>query len=145
MNLNELETALIAAMKAHEQLKVDTLRGLKTRITNEQIAKGGELAEADILTLVQSEVKRRKEAAIAFRGGDRGEAAAKEEAEAAILAEFLPPQMSEEEIATKVDAKMAEHSWTAKDFGSAMGALKAELGQTADGAVIAKILKEKLK
>lgn len=145
MTLQDIETALVTAMKAHEQIKVDTLRGLKTRITNEQIAKGGELAEADLLGLVQSEVKRRKEAATAFRDGNRQEQAEKEEAEAAILAEFLPPQLSEQEIASQIDAKIAENSWAAKDFGGAMGTLKKEFGNSADGAVIAKILKEKLK
>jgi uncharacterized protein len=145
LNLSAIETALQTAVKSREQVTVDTLRGLKTRIQNEQIAKGSELSEADILVLVQSEAKRRKEAAAAFRDGGRNEAADKEEAELKVLSVFLPEQVSEEEIAKVIDAKISENSWTVKDFGQAMGSLKGHFGNTADGATVAKLLKEKLK
>ena len=144
VNLATVETKLVEAVKARDQIKMDTLRAIKTRIQNEQIAKGSELTEADVLTLIQSEAKRRKEAATAFRDGGRTEAADKEEAELAVLSEFLPAQLSEEEIGTTIDAKIAENSWTKADFGAAMGQLKGQFGNTADGAVIAKLLKEKL-
>ncbi len=143
MKIEQIEEALTSAMKSRDQIAVDTLRGLKTRIHNEQIAKG-ELKETDMLALVQSEVKRRKEAEAAFRDAGRTEQADKEQAEAKILSVFMPPQLSEEELTAKIEAKLAENSWTAKDFGAAMGALKAELGNSADGAALAKILKEKL-
>lgn len=145
MNLQAVETALVTALKARDQIAADTLRALKTRIQNEQIAKGGELDEATLLSLVQSEVKRRKEAAESFRTGGRTDSADKEEAEIKVLAQFLPPQLSEEDIAAAIDAKITENSWTAKDFGAAMGAMKAQLGSSAEGSIIAKILKEKLK
>lgn len=145
MNLESVETALITALKARDQIAADTLRALKTRIQNEQIAKGGQLPEADLLALVQSEVKRRKEAATAFRNGGRNEAADKEEAEIKVLAAFLPPQASEDDIIKVVDEQIAANSWTVKDFGPAMGALKQHFGSAAEGSVISKILKEKLK
>lgn len=144
VNLTAVEAALQAAVKARDQITVETLRGLKTRIQNEQITKGSELTEAEVLSLVQSEAKRRKEAANAFREGGRSEAAEKEEAELKVLAAFLPEQVSEEEIGKVIDAKIGENSWTTKDFGQAMGALKAHFGNTADGATVAKLLKEKL-
>lgn len=145
LSLQEVESALQVALKARDQIAADTLRALKTRIQNEQISKGKELSEQDILGLVQSEVKRRKEAAEAFRAGGRADAADKEEAEIKVLAPFLPPQASEEEIASAIDQKISENSWTVKDFGAAMGALKQHFGNSADGAIISKILKEKLK
>jgi uncharacterized protein YqeY len=145
LDLATVETALQTAVKARDQITADTLRALKTRIQNEQIAKGTELTEADILVLVQSEAKRRKEAAQAFRDGNRPEAADKEEAELKVLAVFLPEQVGEDEISKIIDAKLAESNWTAKDFGTAMGQLKAHFGNTADGGLIAKLLKEKLK
>ncbi len=145
MDLQTVETALVTALKARNQIAADTLRALKTRIQNEKIAKGGELAESDMLGLVQSEVKRRKEATSAFREGGRTESADKEEAEIAVLSEFLPPQVSEEDIMAAIDQKISENGWTQKDFGQAMGALKQHFGNTAEGAVISKILKEKLK
>ena len=73
------------------------------------------------------------------------EAADKEEAELKVLAQFLPEQVSEEEITKVIDEKVSANSWAAKDFGAAMGQLKGHFGNTADGALIAKLLKEKLK
>ncbi len=145
VNLSAVETALQAAVKSRDQITMDTLRAIKTRIQNEQIAKGSELSEADVLTLIQSEAKRRKEAAQAFRDGGRNEAADKEEAELKVLSAFLPEQVGEDEIAVVIDGKISENSWTVKDFGAAMGQLKAHFGNTADGGTVAKLLKEKLK
>ena len=144
VDLLAVETALQAALKSRDQIAADTLRALKTRIQNEQISKGTELSETDILNLVQSEAKRRKEAAKAFRDAGRTEAADKEEAELTVLAPFLPVQVSEEEIIKVIEEKKAAQNWTAADFGQAMGQMKLHFGKTADGAVIAKLLKEKL-
>lgn len=144
INLSEVEAALTTALKARDQVAADTLRALKTRIQNDKISKGSELTEAEVLSLVQSEAKRRKESATAFRDAGRTDAADKEEVELAVLSQFLPEQVSEEEIAKTVEAKISENSWTTKDFGQAMGQLKAHFGNTADGALVAKILKEKL-
>ena len=71
--------------------------------------------------------------------------AAKELAEAKILESYMPAQMSEAEILTVIESVVAEGGFTAADFGKAMGAVKAKVGQNADGAVVAKLLKEKLK
>lgn len=144
VNLSAVETALKEALKARDSITVETLRALKTRIQNEQISKGSELTEADVLLLVQSEAKRRKEAGAAFRDAGRTEAADKEEAELKVLSGFLPEQMSEEDIAKVIDDKVSENSWTTADFGQAMGALKAHFGNNADGATVAKLLKQKL-
>ncbi|MDQ3018711.1 MAG: GatB/YqeY domain-containing protein [bacterium] len=145
LNLQAVETALVTALKARDQIAADTLRALKTRIQNEQITKGGPLPESDLLSLVQSEVKRRKEAAIAFRDAGRTESADKEESEIDVLIPFLPAQVGEDEINAVIDEKIAVSNWTVKDFGSAMGALKQHFGNTADGGTISKLLKEKLK
>ncbi|QQS23036.1 GatB/YqeY domain-containing protein [bacterium] len=145
LSLTQIETLLKEKLKEKNQLAVDTLRGLKTRITNEQISKGSELTSEEILALVKSESKRRKEAADSFKAGGREDSAAKELAEAEVLAQFLPEQVSEEEIARVADEKIAAEGWVASDFGKAMGALKQQFGNSADGGAIAKILKEKLK
>lgn len=133
------------AIKAKDQISVDVLRGLKTRLTNERIAKARDLSDDEILALLKSEVKKRKEAAEAFKAGARAELAEKELKECAFLEKYLPEQMSEGDMAAAVDAAVSENGFTAKDFGKAMGLLKAKLGQAADGALLAKILKEKLK
>lgn len=145
LSLPQIETELVAAIKAKNQALVETLRGLKTRIQNEQIAKMKELDEAGIVALVKSEVKRRKESAEAFTAGGRPELAQKELVEAGFLEKYLPPQLSEAQVGELVEKLIAEQGFTAADFGKAMGALKAQAGQSADGAVLAKVLKEKLK
>lgn len=145
ISLTQLDIELKEAMKAKDQLSVEVLRGLKTRIMNEQIAKIKELSEEEILALVKSEVKRRKEAAESYKTGERPQLMEKELAEASILEKYLPPQMSEADMTALVESIVSEQGFTAKDFGKAMGAVKAKAGQNADGAVLAKILKEKLK
>ncbi|MCL5666730.1 MAG: GatB/YqeY domain-containing protein [Patescibacteria group bacterium] len=145
LSLIQIESDLKDALKAKDAVKANVLRGLKTRIQNEKIAKTRDLEEAELLALVKSEVKRRKEAMAAFRQGGRQELADKESREAEILSAFLPPQLSEQAIAEAVDKVIAETGASAADFGKLMGKLKAQLGSQADGAVLAKILKEKLK
>lgn len=154
-SLSQIETDLVVAIKAKNQLEVETLRGLKTRVQNEQIAKmsaksgfasgGKDLTLEEIAVLVKSEVKRRKEAAETYTSGGRPELAEKELTEAGILEKYLPPQMSEAEIESLAEKLIAESGFTAADFGKAMGALKVKAGQSADGALLAKVLKEKLK
>ncbi len=145
ISLELIETDLKTAMKAKEQVAVDTLRGLKTRIQNETIAKapGKDLPESDLISLIRSEVKRRKEAAESFSKGDRKEMAEKELQEAEILSKYLPQQMSEAELLNVIDGAIV--GATAADFGKVMAKLKAQVGDKADGATLAKLLKEKLK
>lgn len=145
ISLEQIEKDLILAMKAKEQVVVEVLRGLKTRIQNEKIAKLKDLSESDILALIRSEVKRRKEAAEVFTAGNRAELAQKELSEAVILEKYLPAAMPEAELKAIIEKTVTENNYTAKDFGAAMGKLKANLGSNADGSVLAKLLKERLK
>lgn len=145
ISLSQIESDLKEALKARDQVAADTLRGLKTRIQNEQIAKIKELSDTEMVALVRSEVKRRKEAADSFTKGSRQELADKELKEAAILEKYLPAQMPEGDLATKIDQTISSMNAKAADFGKVMGKLKAELGDAADGATLARLLKEKLK
>ncbi len=147
LNLTQIQTDLVTAMKAKDQVALETLRGLKTRAQNQLTAPGraeGDLTEEELVQLVKSEVKRRKEAAQTYVDGQRQELADKELAEAAVLEKYLPAQMSEQELTVLIEKVIAENSFAAKDFGQAMGKLKAQVGNNADGALLAKILKEKL-
>lgn len=73
ITLQQIEQDLTIAIKAKDQISVDVLRGLKTRLTNERIAKARDLSDDEILALLKSEVKKRKEAAEAFKAGARAE------------------------------------------------------------------------
>lgn len=145
LSLSQIEADLTQAMKAKDQALVETLRGLKTRIQNEQIAKMKALDEAAILALVKSEVKRRKESAEAFAAGGRTELAQKELQEVGFLEKYLPPQLSEAQVSELAEKMIAEHGFKTTDFGKAMGVLKTQVGAGADGSLLAKVLKEKLK
>lgn len=145
ISLEIIETQIKEALKAKDSVAADTLRGLKVRIQNEKIAKMKDLSPEEMVALVKSEIKRRKEAAESFTTGGRADAAEKELKEATILEKFLPQQMSEEEVSALVESVILEHGFVVADFGKAMGLLKAKVGQSADGAIVSKILKEKLK
>ncbi len=145
ISLQQIESDLTAAMKAKNQLAVDTLRGLKVRLQNEKISKMRDLTEADVIALVKSEIKRRKEAVESFTAGGRSDMAEKEQAEAKILEGYMPAQMPRQEIVKIIDEIITQNSFAAADFGKAMGKLKAQVGNLADGSLMAKLLKEKLK
>ncbi len=136
---------LVAAMKAKEQVRLDTLRGVKAAFTNELVAKGmkptEQLPEEAAIAVIRRELKKRKEAAEAFRGANRPELAEKEEAEADILSAYLPAQMSEDEIRKVVEAKKAEMGITdKKDMGKFMGAVMKDLQGKADGGIVKSVI-----
>lgn len=128
----------MAAMKAKDALKVEVFRGLKAAFVNELVATKrmptDQLPDADALNVIKREVKKRKEAAEAFRTGNRAELAEKEEAERAILEAYLPPSMSKDEILKIALAKKLEMGVTdKKDMGKFMGSLMKDLAGRADG------------
>lgn len=145
LSLNVIEQQLTEALKSKNQISVDTLRGLKTRITNEQIAKGDKLTTEELLALVKSEAKRRKEAIVAYQNAGRTESMEKEAQELQVLSQFLPEQLSQEQIISVITEQITQNNWTVADFGKAMGALKTHFGDSADGAVVSQLLKERLK
>src|SRR5690242_19901510 len=105
MSLKEtIRTDLTASMKARDEVRSSTLRMVLTAITNAEVAgkQARELSDEEIVGVLSSEAKKRREAATAFAEGDRPEQAAKETAEAAVIAEYLPPQLGPEEIADLV-------------------------------------------
>lgn len=143
LSLPDIELRLVQAIKARDKLAMEVWRGLKARVHNQAKVLGQVLDENRILALARSEVKRRHEAATSFTAGGRPELAEKEMAEARLLEAYLPQAPDVSEIAAKAQAIIAEQQFTAKDFGKAMAALK-QAFRSADGAALAKVLKEKL-
>lgn len=139
----DIEKDLTKALKERATLDTEVLRGLKTRIQNEQIAKGTELSEQDMLALLRSEVKRRKEAVETYTTGGRPELAQKEQDEIQIIARYLPPEVPEADIRAKVEEIVSSGTYTMKDMGKVVAAVKTAY-QGADGAMVAAIVKEKL-
>ncbi len=137
------------AMRAKDQLLVDTLRGIIASCTNELVAKGkkptDEVTDADVITVVKRLAKQRKDSAEQFDKGNRPELAEKERAELKLLEAYLPQMASREEIEKVAKAKMTEIGVTDKaGIGKLTGAIMKELGGNVDGndvkAVLASLL-----
>lgn len=139
---------LKSAMLARDTVKVQTLQGLKSAILYEEVAKKVRdtgLDEAQIEQVIAREAKKRDEAAELFEKGGNAASAEKERTEKDILNVYLPEQMSEAEILAAVEEAIATlRPEGQKDMGRVIGAVKGKLGNAADGAVVAKLVKESL-
>ncbi|HEX6516924.1 MAG TPA: GatB/YqeY domain-containing protein [Nocardioidaceae bacterium] len=146
---DRLRTDLTAAMKARDGLRSSTLRMVLTSITNAEVAgkQSRELTDDDIVGVLSTEAKRRREAAEAFDEAGRAQMAEKERAEAAVIAEYLPAQLSEAEIADLVTSTIAtlgvgEEGMRA--MGKVMGALQPQIKGRADGGAVAAEVRRQL-
>lgn len=143
--VDEIANALKQAQLDRDEAKVSTLRLLLSEIKNAEIAKGEPLSNEDIVSVVQKEVKRRKEAAAGFRSGGREESALKEEAELKILEAYLPAQMQLEELTKIVEDTITEVGGSSiSDMGKVIGAVMGKVKGQADGGTISAIVKSKL-
>lgn len=145
-NLKEkLEADLRQAMKDRDNVKRSTLRLLLAAIKNAEIAKRGSLDNPDILGIVAREVKQRNESIEAFKQGDRQDLVAQEEAEMAILKEYLPRQLSREEVIVEARQVIEEvGAQGPRDKGKVMSRIMAQLKGKADGREINEIVTELL-
>lgn len=150
MSLQQQITAdLKTAMKARDRERTNALRLLIAALKNAAVAEGlgpqGELSDEQVIAVVQTETKRRREAADAFREGGRDESAAKEEAEAQVYAAYLPAQLSDAELSAAVDEAIAE---TGADGPQAMGqvmkVVMPKVQGRADGSRVSTIVRQRL-
>lgn len=136
------------AMLARDSFTTELLSGLKAAILNEEVAKSARdtgLSEEAIEQLIAREAKKRDEAAGLFEQGGNQESADKERREAVVLKAYLPEQMSEDDLKKLIDETVAELKPEGmKDMGRVIGAVKAKAGNTADGALIANLVKASL-
>lgn len=142
-----IEQAMKAAMKAREKEKLTALRALKSAILLAETAEGakGELSEADEMKLLTKAVKQRRDSAATYQENGREDLAKNELIEADIIAEFLPEQLSEEDVTAKVKAIIAKVGASSmKDMGKVMGMASKELAGKADNTLISQIVKASL-
>ncbi len=147
MSLKEqIQNDLTQAMKAQEEVKLSTLRMLKAEIMKYEVSGADKEATDEIVTsLIQKQVKQRKDSEEQFRKGDRVEMADKEAEEAKILQAYLPEQMGEDEIRTIVKEGIASSGAASKaDMGKVMGAIMPKLKGKADGKLVNQIVMELL-
>jgi uncharacterized protein YqeY len=144
-----LRTDLTTSIKARDSLRSSTLRMVLTAVTNAEVSgkSSRELSDEDVLGVLTSEAKKRREAADAFADAGRDEQAAKERAEADVIADYLPEQLSDEEIRSLVSATVDELGVRGdgmKAMGRVMGALQPKVKGRADGAAVAAAVREQL-
>jgi uncharacterized protein YqeY len=140
-----LQADTIAAMRSGDALRRDVLRMVQNAIYNTEKAKKVTLSEDEILGVVVHEVKTRRESIEAFRKGGREDLAAKEEAEIAILAGYLPAALTDDELRALVDeAVAATGAASARDMGKVMGWLSPKIRGRADGKVASGLVAQAL-
>lgn len=143
--LNEINQDMKAAMKARDKEKLSTIRMLKSALQNEQINKGSELTEEEELTVLAREKKQRMESLNEFKSATRDDLVQKLETEIAIVDNYLPEQLSEDEVRSIVQETVAQTQATSmKDMGKVMGALMPKVKGKADGALVSTLVKEEL-
>jgi uncharacterized protein len=150
MSLHDrVETDLRTAMKERDKPRVSALRmvvaALKNRATADGLSPQGRLDDEVVQKVLATEVKRRKEAASAYRDAGRAEQAASEEAEAAVYEAYLPAQLPDAELASIVDAAIAEVGAEGpKDMGKVMKVAMIHVGGRADGSRVSALVKQRL-
>jgi uncharacterized protein YqeY len=143
--IGRIEEELTAAMRARDAERTGTLRLTLAALRSSEKELGRPLKEDEELQVLQRERKRRNEAAEAFRSGDREEQATKEERELAVLEEFMPEPIPEEELERIVDDAIAETGATSlRDLGRVMADVMPQVAGRADGSTVSQLVREKL-
>lgn len=144
----QIDNDLKAALLGGDRLSATVLRSLKAVILDEEVAKGKReegLDDASIEQLIAREVKKRNESATIFESAGRMELVENEKSEAAILIKYLPAQADKDEIRAAINSLKSELGISEMNqMGQLIGAVKSKFGNGADGALIAKLVKESL-
>ncbi|CAB4761357.1 unannotated protein [freshwater metagenome] len=150
MSLKErLRADLTTAMKARDELRSSTLRMVLSAVTNAEVAgkSAKVLTDDEVVAVLTTEAKKRREAAVAFAEGGRAESAEKERAEAAVIADYLPEQLTEAEVA-EIVAQAVESTGAAaegmKAMGKVMGVVTPQVKGRADGGAVAAEVRRQL-
>jgi uncharacterized protein YqeY len=144
--IDDVNRAILEAMKAKDQIRLVALRMLKTALTNREIERGHALDENESRQVVGALVKQRRDSIEQFLNGGRKDLADKEKAEIAILEGYLPPSVDPAELERAVDAAVASTgASSSKDLGRVMKAVMAELaGKSVDGKAVNELVRRKL-
>lgn len=141
--LEKIDSDFKQAYKEQKQDAVSTLRMLLAALKNERIKKGVDLNDDDVIKIIKSEIKKRKESILEYEKGNRQDLANKEKKELEFLNPYLPKQMDENEIKLAVEKILAQLSDSEKEnIGKVMGKVMAELNGQADGSLVKKTVQE---
>jgi uncharacterized protein len=145
MIVESINQQIATALKARDSVRLSTLRMLSSSFNYERIAKQHDLSESEELDVVAREAKKRRESIEMYKNAQEFERADKEQKELAVLEEFLPLQLSDDELVLVVDQAIAETGASElKDMGRVIGDVKAKVGTKAEGSRISQLVKDKL-
>jgi uncharacterized protein YqeY len=143
----QLQSDLTEAIRSRNEIVSGTIRMVLTSIRNEEVSGKEErtLADAEIITVLTREAKKRREAAEAFADAGRTDKAELEKAEGEVIAKYLPAQMSEDDVKKLVAAAIAQSGAAGPgDMGKVMGILKPQVAGKADGGLVSGLVKAAL-
>jgi len=142
---NKITEDMKTAMRAKDSARLGTVRLLLAAMKQKEVDERVELADADVLSIIEKMLKQRRESIAQFDKAGRNDLADKEKAEIGVLSAYLPQQMTEAEVAQAVAAAIAEAGAAGpKDMGKVMGLLKARLAGRTDMAKLSGLVKAKL-
>mgnify|MGYP000498214411 FL=1 len=140
-----IQEVIKSSMKNGEKEKTTTLRMAISEIQREEIDKRSDLSDREVIAILQRMIKQRKDSSNQFRSAGREELSLKEEREIETLSEFLPEQLSEDEIKEIVfNSIKSLNAKTPQDIGKIMGSLKLDLQGKADMSLVSRLVKENL-
>jgi uncharacterized protein YqeY len=148
MGLKEkLQSDLTEAIRSRDEIISGTIRMVLTAITNEEVSgkEARTLSDAEIITVLSREGKKRREASEAFEAAGRADKAALEKSEGEVIAKYLPEQLSEDDVKKMIAAAIASTGAAGPaDMGKVMGVLKAQVAGKADGGMVSGLVKAAL-
>ena len=143
----KLQNDLTEAMRARDEVRSSTIRMVLTAIKNEEVSgkEARELSDAEVITVLSREAKKRREAAEAFEQAGAKDRSDMEKAESVVIAEYLPVQLSESEIKEMINAAIAETGATGpQQMGLVMKSIQPKIAGRADGGVVSSLVKAAL-
>jgi uncharacterized protein YqeY len=143
----KLQNDLTEAMRARDEVRSSTIRMVLTAIKNEEVSgkEARELSDAEVITVLSREAKKRREAAEAFEQAGAKDRSDMEKAEGVVIAEYLPVQLSESEIKEMINAAIAETGATGpQQMGLVMKSIQPKIAGRADGGVVSSLVKAAL-
>jgi uncharacterized protein YqeY len=143
----KLQNDLTAAMRARDEVRSSTIRMILTAIKNEEVSgkEARELSDAEVITVLSREAKKRREAADAFTQAGASDRAEMEKAEGLVIAEYLPAQLSESDIKDLIAAAISETGAVGpQQMGLVMKSIQPKIAGRADGGVVSSLVKAAL-
>jgi uncharacterized protein YqeY len=142
---NSIQSQIAAALKTHDEIRLSTLRMLSSALSYEKIEKQHDLSEEEEAVVVRREAKKHRDSIEAYQKAAREDLVQKEKAELEILKEFLPPEISDEELEKVVSETISRlNASSVSDMGKVIGAVLEKLKGQADGSRVSALVKAKL-